>query len=441
MIRNHQDLQNFWHQIDEAGGIDRYIHQQLIEKGFLIERRLTDQMNQTELARYKAQLKREASEKRLLRQQAWQAYRATHIVSLGDHIYWSDDTSADQFDLKNAEKRLLDNQLPAFKRVEELAAALDVTIPQLRGLCFHRDAAPTSLYRRFEIPKRSGGMREIWAPKPLLKRCQHWILNHILNQMLIHGAAHGFVRGRSIATNAAMHQDSEIIIKIDIQDFFPTVHWKRIKGVFRKAGYHEQIATLLALLCTEAPRKVITHEGETLYIALKERCLPQGAPTSPALTNIICLNLDRRLTGMAAKLGWRYTRYADDMTFSLPNGTSEAHIGALLGAVHKILREEGFILHPSKTHVIRRQCQQTVTGLVVNESVSPRVPRLLKRQLRAALHNLEQGKPLPAGESLERLQGYCAFIAMTEPALGRDWLNRLAIIRQRHPALSSKLTY
>src|SRR5262249_50962039 len=158
-------------------------------------------------------------------------------------------------------------------------------------------------------------------------------------------------------------------------------------------GYREQIATLLALLCTEAPREVVTHNGKEYYIALGPRCLPQGAPTSPALTNALCLRLDRRLTALAQKLGWRYTRYADDLTFSLPaTHAGKPRLGALLGGVKHIVKSEGFALNDEKTRVARPGSRQKITGLVVNGDGKPRVPRKLRRQLRAALHNLQHGK-------------------------------------------------
>src|SRR4029077_457180 len=141
----------------------------------------------------------------------------------------------------------------------------------------------------------------------------------------------------SILSNAAAHANPKLVVKMDIKDFFPTITLPRVKGVFRKAGYREQVATLLALLCTESPREIVTHEGQTYYVALGPRCLPQGAPTSPALTNTLCLRLDRRLARLAGKLGFRYTRHGDDLTFSLPaNHAGEPGIGTLLGLVRRI---------------------------------------------------------------------------------------------------------
>lgn len=419
-------VEKLWAAIEKAGSMDAYIRGQLRDKGFMVERRNTDGMSKRALNKYKQELKAEAEEKRRLRKAAWQAYKANHIVHLGEGIYWTDDTSEDRWDLENAQRRLLENQLPNITRVKQLAEALELTVSELRWLCYHREAATSSHYIRFEIPKRSGGQRAIWAPLPKLKKVQRWILKEILDRLLVHGAAHGFLAGRSIATNAARHTDSRLVVKMDIENFFPGVSWKRVKGVFRKAGYNEQIATLLALLCTESPREVVEHQGRTHYVALAERCLPQGAPTSPALSNVLCLKLDRRITAMAGNLNWRYSRYADDLTFSFAtDNNKDPDLTRLLGSVKRILGDEGFKVNTKKTGVIREGAVQEVTGLVVNGKGAPRVSRQMKRQMRAAIHNLQQGKPLPEGESLERLRGYAAYIAMTDRALGLGMLAAL----------------
>src|SRR5262249_57668079 len=179
------------------------------------------------------------------------------------------------------------------------------------------------------------------------KAAEQGILGHVAEKLPVHGSAHGFLPGRSILTNAAAHTGARAVVKMDVKDFFPTVTLKRVKGIFRKAGYREQVATLLALLCTEAPREVVEHDGRTYYVSLGPRCLPQGAPTSPALTNTLCLRLDRRLSGLAKRLGWRYTRYADDLTFSLPAGhKGKPRLGALVGLVRRIVEAEGLRINP-----------------------------------------------------------------------------------------------
>ncbi|MCK5918129.1 MAG: retron St85 family RNA-directed DNA polymerase [Cocleimonas sp.] len=415
-----------WIAIEKAGSINAYVQQQLKSNGFLVSRRDTDNMSAHELKKYKLELKAESEQKRTLKKSAWKAYKANHIVHLGEGIYWTDDTSNDKWDLDNAPKRRLENQLPNLTRVKQLAEVLALSISELRWLCYHREVATQSHYNRFEIPKRSGGVRAIWSPRPKLKKAQRWVLREILDHLLVHGAAHGFLAGRSIATNAMEHTDSQVLIKMDIEDFFPSISWKRVKGVFRKAGYNEQIATLLALLCTESPRQIVKKGDKELYVALADRCLPQGAPTSPAITNVLCLSLDRRITSMTTKAGMRYTRYADDLTFSYPAKRKKLpETSRLIGGVKRILGEEGFKVNTKKTHIIRQSNTQEVTGLIVNGKGMPRVNRKLKRQMRAALYNLKQGKALPEGESLQRLQGYAAYIAMTDRKLGIEMLRML----------------
>lgn len=424
--------EQIWQAIEKAGSVNAYVQEQLRKNGFLVTRRPTDNMTKAELEKYRQELKKEAIEQRRLHKEAGQAYKSKHIMHLGEGIYWTDDSSEDQWDVPNAHKRLLENQLPVITKVAQLCEALNLSVSELRWLCYQREVASKTHYTRFEIPKRSGGMRAIWAPLPQLKQVQHWILHEILERLVVHGSAHGFISGRSIATNAAEHTNSQVLVKVDIKNFFPSISWRRVKGVFRKAGYPEQIATLLALLCTESPREIIEHDGKPVYVALADRCLPQGAPTSPALTNALCLGLDRRLTGFAQKAGWRYTRYADDLSFSLPLTHQEKpEISRLLGTLKRILGEEGFELNAQKTRVIRIGDVQEVTGLVVNGDQAPRVSRQLKRQMRAAVHNLEQGKALPEGESLSRLRGYAAYIAMTDRNLGLDLSHQLPAMTER----------
>lgn len=426
------DWRALWATIAEAGGIEPYVQAQLVERGFLVERRETDGMSKAELERYKKTLKREAAERRALKKRAWQAYKTAHIVHLGEGVYFNDAATADKWDLDEPEKRAAENELPRLDDPGALAKALGWTVPELRRMAYHRDAATYVNYHRFTIPKRDGSERAIWAPMARLKAGQRWILQNIVEHLPVHGATHGFLPGRSIVTHAAAHGGSRVIVQADIRDFFPTVTWRRARGVFRKAGYREQVATLLSLLCTEAPREVVEWNDRIWYVALGPRCLPQGAPTSPALTNTVCLRLDRRLSGLARSLGYAYTRYADDLTFSLPHAhVGDDRVGSLLGGLHRIVADEGFEVHPKKTRVQRAGRRQKVTGLVVNGPQGPRVPRELKRRLRAALHNLRRGRPLPAGESWSRLAGYAAFVHQAEPELGQQLLAAIAELQGR----------
>ena len=427
MARQRRDLETLWREIEQAGSIQAYIDAQVVERGFVVNVKPTDEMSKREYGEYKKQLKAEAAERKALKKEAWQAYRSKHIVSLGEGVFWNDFTDFDKWDLEDAEKRAAENELPPIDSPSQLAERLSLSISQLRWLAFHRDAATSLNYQRFTIPKRDGTERPIWAPLPLLKQTQRWILRNIAERLLVHGAAHGFLAGRSIATNAAVHGDSKTILKMDLKNFFPTVTLPRVKGIFRKAGYREQVATLLALICTEAPREIIKRNGKTYYVSLGPRCLPQGAPTSPALTNTICLKLDGRLDGLAKKYGWRYTRYADDLTFSLPNShAGPPKLGALCGLVKKTVSAEGFKINAEKTRVVRSGSRQKVTGLVVNGDRGPRTTRKIRRELRAAINNLKNGKPLKEGETIESLLGMAAFVSMTQRAVGRKLMDQIS---------------
>ena len=422
-----QRLLDLWRSVTQAGGVSQYVQRELRARGFVLERKPTDTMSKAELSAYKKSLKEEAGARRQLKKETWKAYRSAHIVHLGEGVFWNDESDFDRWDQPHAEERAAENELPPIATPQKLAEAMSLTVAELRWLAFHRDAATSLHYRRFTIPKRDGTERAIWAPLPKLKAAQRWILHNIVERLPVHGASHGFMVDRSIATHAARHTNAKILLKVDLKDFFPTVTVRRAKGIFRKAGYRDPIATLLALICTEAPREILEHDGKRYFIALGPRCLPQGAPTSPALTNTLCLRLDRRLTGLAEGLGWRYTRYADDLTFSLPiDQKSPPKLGLLLGSIGRIAVDEGFRIHPAKTHVARSGARQKVTGLVVNGGGAPRVPRTLRRQIRAAIHNVSQGKPLREGDTLSRITGYAAFIYMTDPGLGAKLLKQLA---------------
>ena len=256
---------------------------------------------------------------------------------------------------------------------------------------------------------------------------QRWITREVTEHLPVHGAAHGFLAGRSIATNARPHAGARVVVKMDIKDFYPTVTYRRVKGLLRHAGLSEQLASLMALLATESPREVVQTHGKTYYVATGPRSLPQGAPTSPSITNALCMRLDARLSGLARALGCRYTRYADDLTFSWPRGTA-TEIGALLHATRAIVAAEGFTVHPKKTRVMRSGARQSVTGLVVNTAPAGRpagrVARTRVRELRAAIKNRELGRP-GKGETLEHLKGLAAFVMMTDRDKGTALMTRV----------------
>jgi hypothetical protein len=446
-----------WPEIAAEGGIHAWVHAELMRRG-LIEDVDTSRLSDKERKKFKARREEERRLRKILRKHGWAAFRRANLVHLGPGVFYHDTVDVDRFDIADPDARRQLNDVPALKGVPELARALEMTVPRLRWLTYHRDVDSGTHYHRWTVPKRDGGERLISAPKRDLKAAQRWITRNITERLPVHGAAHGFLTGRGTVTNAEVHAGARLVVKFDIKDFYPTVTMPRVKGLMRKAGYGEQVATLLALLCTEAPREEMTLRGQRYFVATGPRSLPQGAPTSPSITNTLCLKMDSRLSGLARKLGLRYTRYADDMTFSWDGDGDEPSVGKLLFGVTTIVNDEGFRLHSKKTRVLRSGRRQKVTGLVVNtapdDKPPARVPRRVVRRLRAAIHNREQGReggsnncgPDGAGggsnkrESLAQLRGMAAYIYMADPKRGREFLARLDRL-QRSAESSSPPTH
>lgn len=315
--------------------------------------------------------------------------------------------------------RLTARNLPPLQTAADLTAAIGLKTGELAWLTYHRGASAVDHYHRFTIPKRSGGRRVISSPKTRLRLAQSWVQENILAKIELHQAAMAFRSGRSIRDNAAPHQGKALVIRLDLKDFFPSVKLVRVKSLFRSFGYNEGIATLLALLATEAPRVPVTLDGQTRFVATGQRQLPQGACTSPALTNILGRSLDARLEGLARRFGFTYTRYADDLVFS--HNSKDAPLGFFLKAVRQIVAGEGFVVNEEKTRIMRSHQRQVVTGLVVNSLYeTPRISRPNLRKFRAFLDHCDKEGFKAVSERLgvngrSYAQGYLAFIQMVSP--------------------------
>jgi RNA-directed DNA polymerase len=349
-------------------------------------------------------------EQQTLRRQQWERHRAGTIVHAGPGV------SAGLQDTQGDVEALQRRGLPVLHTAADLAERIGMELKALRWLTYHRRGATVVHYHRYDIAKKTGGMRSISAPKPALARAQRWVHDAILRQLKTEPAAHGFVPGRSIVTNAAPHAGKAVVINLDLKEFFPSITFRRVKGLFGALGYGEHLATLLALLCTEPPRVPAVLDGKTYHVALGKRVLPQGACTSPALTNALCRRLDRRLDGLARRHGFAYTRYADDLTFS---GADPRAVGRLIRSVRAIVAAEGLTEHPRKTHVMRRGGRQEVTGLTVNDR--PSVARQELRTLRAILHNaarlgLESQNREGRRDFAAHLRGRVEYACMVDPS-------------------------
>ncbi|HBQ98709.1 MAG TPA: RNA-dependent DNA polymerase [Cyanobacteria bacterium UBA11691] len=382
-----------------------------------------------ESRRKREETKQRREEERQARAQAWQERQQQEIVYLGEEV--SGGLGEQQSNLSELDR----HGLPQLATAADIAQEMGITLGELRFLAFDRKTATVSHYIRFKMPKKTRGERLISVPMPRLKRAQYWILSQILEKIPVHEAAHGFCRDRSIITNATPHVRAEVVINLDLKDFFPSISYRRVKGLFRSLGYSEAVATILALICTAPDVEEVSLDGQTYYIALNQRHLPQGSPASPAISNLICRRLDQRLTQMVDELGFTYTRYADDLTFSA-SGDVLRNICRILRRTESIIDYESFTLHPEKTRILRRKsCQLDVTGIVVNEGLN--IDRKTLRKFRATLHQIEtqglEGKHWGhSGNVLASIQGFANFVTMVNPEKGAQFQEQVSRIRQKY---------
>lgn len=257
-------------------------------------------------------------------------------------------------------------------------------------------------YQEFWMRKRSGGYRMISAPDKDLQAIQSTIYSRILSSVtIVHPAAVGFRCGRSVVDNAAPHLGKRYVLKMDIHDFFGSIRSPRVRQTFKKIGYPENVSKVLGALCC------------------LHRHLPQGAPTSPALSNIVGYEMDRKLAALAAEYGVTYTRYADDLTFSGDVFPKEQ----IIPQVKRIIRDEKFEPNHKKTHFMNQSSRKIITGVSVASDVKLTIPKSKKREIRKnvyfiltkglAEHQRRIGSHDPA--YLKRLIGMLCYWRAIEP--------------------------
>lgn len=248
------------------------------------------------------------------------------------------------------------NTLPKIESVNDLANYTEISAYEILKMSHASD----KYYKHFTIKKSNGKNREIFEPNKKLKSIQHWILKNILEKCELSVAAKAYVKGVSLKENADLHCDKNTVITMDIKDFFPSISIYNIQNVFKNIGYAENISWLLANLCCY------------------EKALPQGAPTSPYLSNLYMKNFDSEIIRYAQNNELNYTRYADDITFSGNIKPSD-----LIKDISRLVYNYGFIINPDKTRVCRKNAKQEVTGIVVNEKmqVSKEKRKLIRQQM------------------------------------------------------------
>lgn len=342
--------------------------------------------------------------------------------------------------------------LQAAKSLHDVAALLGFKPSALAYVLYSKAAQPT--YKKFQIPKRSGGTREIAAPIPQLKLLQRRlsdILQNCLDEIrLKYGrqddgpspdlVLHGFVRRRSIVSNARQHRHRRFVFNVDLENFFPSINFGRVRGFFLKDknfALQPKVATLIA------------------QIACNDGALPQGSPCSPVIANLVGHILDVHLVRLAARHGCTYTRYADDLTFStnlrqfplvIAKPSTSPHEWVVGDELSHLISRSGFSVNDKKTRMQHRTSRQEVTGLVVNQKVN--VAADYRRKVRAMVHHLftkgifeieeivatpaAPGKVAKVPGDLARLHGMLGFID------GVDVYNRRLTPRLKGTSLSTK---
>ena len=278
---------------------------------------------------------------------------------------------------------------------------------------FTRHAYRDIHYHKFEIPKKSGGVRTIMAPTGKLKSLQSFLASFLTPYYVPRDSVHGFVPGRSVLTNAEKHVGKNYVLNIDLKDFFTSITSSMVSEGLRKIGVDKKVAEIIAAICTR-----MDASGDDLPM----EALPQGAPTSPILSNFACASMDARLEGLARRFGLTYTRYADDMTFSSYHSVYSKD-SEFWKELRDIISQSGFTINEAKTRLLKRGSRQEVTGITVCEK--PNVSRRWLKNLRAAIYHAEM-YGYRSDQEYHSVKGKLAYLKMVR---GRDLLYEKLYLR------------
>lgn len=292
-------------------------------------------------------------------------------------------------------KKLDKSNLPVIFELEHLSKLIGIKLEVLRKIT----ANSRYFYREFTIQKRRGGRRLVSAPYPSLLMCQTWIYENILKLADAHFSSHGYCLKKSIKTNATPHLNQNALLKMDMKDFFPSIPINWVINYFSNLGYPNNVAYYLSAICC------------------LDDALPQGAPTSPALSNILLMSLDKRLYRLSKQYKLNYTRYADDLTFSggyIPN--------KLISVITQIVSDYGLSINDQKTSLIIGNKQKIVTGLYVSDD-KLKLPRASRRELQKEIYYIKKygllshiGKlKIKQPNYLDSLEGKIRFWVQIEP--------------------------
>ena len=258
-------------------------------------------------------------------------------------------------------KKLFDNNLPIISSPEHFSLLVGLEHQYVCNMAY----TSKKFYRHYSIPKSNGKTRDIDEPLPDLKFVQSWILHNILEKCLVSPYAKAYIKGRTLKHNARFHRAQKIVVTMDIRNFFPSISIVDVTTIFENMGYLHDLACFFAHLC-----------------CLKNS-LPQGAPTSPYLSNLRLVSLDDKISKYTSSKCIRYTRYADDLTFS---GDFNPHY--LINDISKMVFKEGFSINPEKTRIARNNARQEVTGIVVNSHMQ--LSKEKRKQIRQQVYYIKK---------------------------------------------------
>lgn len=254
-------------------------------------------------------------------------------------------------------ENLIENNLPVIFDIGHLSKYLEVSEESIENIVRNS----SGFYSTMKIKNKKGKTRVLHIPNKKLKGFQSWILNNILYKVEVVECAKGFVLGKSIVDNALPHVNKEYVLNLDLRNFFGNIKEEQLNSVFLSIGYNREISKILSKLCS--------YDG----------FLPQGSPSSPYLSNLVCRELDKEILNFLDGKEITYTRYADDITFS-----SNKKLEDFLPILESIIENMGFKINRKKTRIQHKNMRQTVTGLVVNKKVS--VPRSYIRELNLEIY-------------------------------------------------------
>lgn len=281
--------------------------------------------------------------------------------------------------------------IPKINSMHDLSKLLNLSEYTLNKICFGN----AHHYKEVEIEKGYGSTRTLAVPGFRLKTIQYWILRNILEGLPFEDCATAFKKKHSIRDNLKQHIGKEYFLCLDIKDFFGSISSKNTHDFFENLGYNSKASMILSNFCTY------------------KNGLPQGGVTSPSLSNLLNIKLDKRLKGFLIPKNINYTRYADDIILS---SNHPDKLMKIKNQVEKIIRDEGYVINTEKTRLLRPGSQRKIVGLVYSDSQKVGIGRKQKRLIRAKIHNYETESGKYPDTTLNKILGWMSFIKDVDPA-------------------------